>query len=76
MPGFDTVIIGGGIIGCSLARLLAGEGVKVGVIERGAPGEEASWAAAGTGPKVSTAAARAGVATNRPKCIQCFFIAL
>ncbi|MCZ6753476.1 MAG: FAD-dependent oxidoreductase, partial [Acidobacteria bacterium] len=47
MPGFDTVIIGGGIIGCSLARLLAGEGVKVGVIERGAPGEEASWAAAG-----------------------------
>ena len=47
MSGFDTVIIGGGIIGCSLARLLAAEGTKVGVIERGAPGEEASWAAAG-----------------------------
>jgi len=43
----DVAIIGGGVIGCSLARALAGEGVRVAVVERGAPGEEASWAAAG-----------------------------
>jgi len=47
MRSFDTVIIGGGVIGCALARALAGEGVRVAVVERGAPGEEASWAAAG-----------------------------
>jgi len=47
MASFDTVIIGGGIIGCSLARALAGDGLRVAVIERQAPGEEASGAAAG-----------------------------
>ena len=47
MRNFDVAIIGGGVIGCSLARALAGEGVRVAVVERGAPGEEASWAAAG-----------------------------
>src|SRR3972149_1488617 len=47
MAIFDTVIIGGGIIGCALARELAREGLQVAVIERGRPGEEASWAAAG-----------------------------
>lgn len=47
MTSFDTVILGGGIIGCSLARVLAGSGVRVVIIERNAPGEEASWAAAG-----------------------------
>jgi glycine oxidase len=47
MRSFDVAIIGGGVIGCSLARALAGEGVRVAVVERGAPGEEASWAAAG-----------------------------
>ena len=47
MAAFDTVIIGGGIIGCTLARRLAGQGMKVAIVEKGAPGEEASWAAAG-----------------------------
>ena len=47
MKSIDAVIIGGGIIGCSIARSLAGEKLKVAVIERGSPGEEASWAAAG-----------------------------
>jgi len=47
MRNFDVAIIGGGVIGCSLARALAGEGVRVAVVERGAPGQEASWAAAG-----------------------------
>lgn len=47
MAHFDTVILGGGIIGCTLARSLTAEGMKVAVVERGAPGQEASSAAAG-----------------------------
>ncbi len=43
----DIIVIGGGIIGCSLAYRLAQQGVKVTVIEKGQPGEEASKAAAG-----------------------------
>ena len=47
VKNYDTLIIGGGIIGCAIARALAGERMKVAIIERGQPGEEASWAAAG-----------------------------
>ncbi|HYV40206.1 MAG TPA: glycine oxidase ThiO [Thermoanaerobaculia bacterium] len=43
----DVVIVGGGIVGCALARELAGQGAGVTVIERGEPGSEASGAAAG-----------------------------
>lgn len=43
----DVLIVGGGVIGCSLARELAGRGLRVTVVERGNPGEEASLAAAG-----------------------------
>lgn len=42
-----ALIIGGGIIGCSIAWRLAREGVTVTVLERGRLGREASWAAAG-----------------------------
>jgi glycine oxidase len=42
-----VVIIGGGVIGCALARTLAAERVRVAIVERGVPGQEASWAAAG-----------------------------
>jgi glycine oxidase len=46
--GRDAIlIVGGGIIGCGLALRLADEGLKVTVVERGEPGREASWAAAG-----------------------------
>lgn len=45
--GKDAIVIGGGIIGCSIAVSLAQTGVKVTVLERGRAGEEASWAAAG-----------------------------
>ena len=47
MPKPDVLILGGGIIGISLALRLADEKRAVTVLERGQPGEEASWAAAG-----------------------------
>jgi glycine oxidase len=43
----DVVIIGGGIIGCSVARELARRGRSVVVVERDSPGRRATWAAAG-----------------------------
>jgi glycine oxidase len=44
----DVVIVGGGVIGLSIARELALRGVRdVTVIERGDFGKEASWAAGG-----------------------------
>ncbi|HMQ05430.1 MAG TPA: glycine oxidase ThiO [Pyrinomonadaceae bacterium] len=54
---FDTLIVGGGVIGLSVARELARLGVKrVGLIERGKVGREASFAAAGLlAPNVETA---------------------
>jgi len=42
-----AIVIGGGIIGCSVAWRLAAEGVACVVLERGRVGQEASWAAAG-----------------------------
>jgi glycine oxidase len=51
MPGsieeFDAVIVGGGIIGCSIAWRLRQAGMRVVVVERGSIGKEASWAAGG-----------------------------
>jgi glycine oxidase len=47
LSSFDTAIIGGGVIGCSIAWRLAQGGQRVVVIERGEPGKEASWAAGG-----------------------------
>jgi glycine oxidase len=44
---WDAVIIGGGIIGVSLALELRRHGADVLVVDRTEPGREASWAAAG-----------------------------
>jgi glycine oxidase len=41
------VIIGGGIIGCAVARALAKRGHHVAVLEKGTPGRQATWAAGG-----------------------------
>ena len=43
----DVLIIGGGIIGCSIGWRLAQAGMKVTVLDRSEPGAEASSAAAG-----------------------------
>jgi glycine oxidase len=43
----DVVVIGAGVIGCAIARELAGRGLAVTVVERDSPGRRATWAAAG-----------------------------
>ena len=50
----DVLIVGGGVIGLSLAYELAGAGLKVQVVERSEPGREASWAGAGILPPAQT----------------------
>lgn len=47
MKTFDAIIVGGGIIGGSLAFELAKCKLSVLIIDRQIPGQEASWAAAG-----------------------------
>lgn len=48
--GFDCLIVGGGVIGLSLAYELARCGRRIHVIDRAQPGREASWAGAGILP--------------------------
>lgn len=55
--GVDVAIVGGGIIGCTIAYELARKGVSVAVIERREIGREASWASAGIIAPPSAAAA-------------------
>ncbi len=51
----DVVVVGGGLMGCSVAYRLAKDGAKVTVLERSIPGAEASSAAAGIlGPTVES----------------------
>ena len=47
MKSWDAIIVGGGIIGVSLGIALRKRGLRVLVVERGEPGREASYAAAG-----------------------------
>ena len=47
MKAWDAIVLGGGVIGMSLARELRKQGADVLVIDRGQPGQEASHAAAG-----------------------------
>lgn len=46
----DVVIVGGGVIGLSIAYTLARQGVLATVLDRAEPGREASWAGAGMIP--------------------------
>ena len=43
----DVVVVGGGVIGLSVAYFAAREGLRVVVLERGGLGQESSWAGAG-----------------------------
>lgn len=47
MNNTDAIVIGGGVVGCSIAYYLAKSGVKVTLLERGQIGMEASNAASG-----------------------------
>lgn len=46
----DVLVVGGGIIGLSIARELAKASLKVALFDRQEPGREASWAGAGIFP--------------------------
>ncbi len=43
----DVIIVGGGVVGLTIARHLSLSGRKVSLFEKGACGQEASWAGAG-----------------------------
>ena len=47
VKSWDAIVLGAGIIGVSVARGLGREGMEVLLVERGEPGREASFAAAG-----------------------------
>ncbi len=53
----DVIVIGGGVIGLSIAFELSLHGVSVRVLERGQFGQEASWAGAGMLPPGNPAGA-------------------
>ena len=47
MHSFDVVVVGGGLIGSSIAFELASHGLRITLLDIQHPGREASWAAAG-----------------------------
>ena len=47
---YDVIVVGGGVIGLSIAWELASHGATVKLIEQGTIGREASWAGAGMLP--------------------------
>jgi len=53
----DVLIAGGGVIGLTTAYYLAQDGARVRVLDRSAPGTEASWAGAGIVPPGNVAGA-------------------
>jgi len=61
----DVIVIGGGVIGLSIAWELAGQGLSVRVLEQGTFGCEASWAGAGMLPPGNSAHAQTSEARLR-----------
>jgi glycine oxidase len=50
---YDLLVIGGGVIGLSIANEFSSHGASVCVVDRRQPGQEASWAGAGIIPPAS-----------------------
>ena len=51
---FDVLIVGAGACGATTAYFLSGEGLKIGLLDQGRAGRQASWASAGMiGPRSS-----------------------
>ena len=48
----DVIIVGGGVIGCSIAYYLAREGVKVTVLDKGEIGAYLKWIRGDEGQKI------------------------
>lgn len=57
-PVSDVVVVGGGVIGLSIAYFLSKQGAAVTVLDQGQPGQEASWAGAGMLPPGNLQGAR------------------
>jgi glycine oxidase len=61
----EVIVVGGGVIGLSIAWELARHGVAVGLLEQGTVGREASWAGAGMLPPGNSAEAKSPEAKLR-----------
>lgn len=57
-PVSDVVVVGGGVIGLSIAYFLSRQGATVTILDQGQPGQEASWAGAGMLPPGNLSGAR------------------
>lgn len=68
----EVLIIGGGVIGLTLAYLLAKERVTVTVIDKGDLGQEASWAGAGILPAGNPKRAKSAMGRLRAQAVSYF----
>ncbi|MFT3882519.1 MAG: glycine oxidase ThiO [Gemmatales bacterium] len=68
----DICIVGGGVIGLTLAYLLAKEMVSVTLIDKSDLGQEASWAGAGILPAGNPAKARSPIGKWRAQAVSFF----
>ena len=56
---YDVVVVGAGIVGCSVSYHLTKAGLKVALVDKGGVAGEASQAAAGVGLRLGGKSARA-----------------
>jgi len=70
--GVDILIVGGGVIGLTLAYFLAKEGVSVTVLDKGDLGQEASWAGAGILPAGNLKRAHSPMGQLRAQAVSIF----
>jgi glycine oxidase len=68
----DVLIVGGGVIGLTLAYLLAKEDVSVTVVDKSDLGQEASWAGAGILPAGNPRRAKSPMGRLRAQAVSCF----